>query len=123
MLSIPLILAGISLAIWIVLTFFWGAFWHLQPFDDDAVPPKPLDHWPQVTALLPARNEAETIARTVDSLIAQDYRGEFRIVIVDDHSEDQTAALARRIADVRGVADHLAILPAAPLQPGWTGKL
>lgn len=123
MLSIPLILAGISLAIWIVLTFFRGAFWHLQPFDDDAVPPKPLDHWPRVTALLPARNEAETIARTVDSLIAQDYHGEFRIVIVDDHSEDQTAALAQRIADVRGVADHLAILPAAPLQPGWTGKL
>ena len=123
MLSIPLILLGISLAIWIVLAFFRGAFWHLQPFDDDAVPPKPLDHWPPVTALLPARNEAETIARTVDSLIAQDYPGEFRIVIVDDHSEDQTATLAQRIADHRGSADHLAILPAAPLQPGWTGKL
>ena len=123
MLSIPLILAGTSLAIWSVLTFFRGAFWQLRPFDDDAVIPAQLKKWPHVIAVLPARNEAETIGRTVESLVAQDYAGEFHIVVVDDHSEDQTADLAERAAQKSGAADRLTILRAAPLQPGWTGKL
>jgi hopene-associated glycosyltransferase HpnB len=122
-LSLPLILAGISLAIWIILTLFRGAFWQLQPFDDDIVPPEPLAHWPRVTAVLPARNEAETITRTLASLLVQDYRGEFRIVVVDDHSEDQTAAVAQRTADASGAGDRITILQAAPLPAGWTGKL
>ena len=123
MLSIPLILAGISLAIWIALTFFRGAFWQLRPFDDDAVHLEPPEHGPRVVAVLPARNEAATISRTVESLLAQEYGGEFRIVVVDDHSEDQTAALAQRAADKTGARGRVTILQAAPLQPGWTGKL
>ena len=123
MLSSAIILAGISLAIWIVLTFFRGAFWQLSRFDDDVAPPVPLPSWPRVVAVLPARNEAETIGRTVESLLTQDYPGEFRIVVVDDHSGDETAALAQRAAEARGAASHVTILQAAPLQPGWTGKL
>ena len=121
--SSAIILAGISLAIWIVLTFFRGAFWQLSRFDDDVAPPVPLPSWPRVVAVLPARNEAETIGRTVESLLTQDYPGEFRIVVVDDHSGDETAALAQRAAEARGAASHVTILQAAPLQPGWTGKL
>jgi hopene-associated glycosyltransferase HpnB len=122
-LSIPLILAVISLAIWIFFAFFRGAFWQLRRFDDDAGSPEPLELWPQVIAVLPARNEAETIVGTIESLIAQDYAGEFRILLVDDHSEDQTASLAEQAAEKSGAADRLTILRAAPLQPGWTGKL
>ncbi|HYA64064.1 MAG TPA: glycosyltransferase, partial [Candidatus Sulfotelmatobacter sp.] len=123
MLSSAIILAGISLAIWIVLTFLRGAFWQLSRFDDDVAPPVPLPSWPRVVAVLPARNEAETIGRTVESLVTQDYPGEFRIIVVDDHSGDETAALAQRAAEARGAASHVTIVPAAPLQPGWTGKL
>lgn len=123
MLSIPLILAGISLAIWIALTFFRGAFWQLRPFDDDGVSPQPLGSWPRVTAVLPARNEAETIGRTVESLVAQDYAGEFRIVVVDDHSEDHTAELAQKAALACGAGGRVLILQANPLPSGWTGKL
>ena len=121
--SSAIILAAISLVIWIFLTFFRGAFWQLNRFDDDAAPPACLPGWPRVVAVLPARNEAETIGRTVESLVAQDYPGEFRIVVVDDHSEDETAVLAQRAAEARGAASRVTILQAAALQPGWTGKL
>jgi len=87
------------------------------------VPPAPPGIWPRVAVVLPARNEAGTIARVVESLCAQDYPGELRVVVVDDHSEDQTAALAQHAAAAHGAADHVIVLPAAPLQPGWTGKL
>ena len=121
--SLAIILAGISLAIWVVLTFFRGAFWQLRPFDDDATPPTGLENWPRIVAILPARNEAQTIARALESLVTQDYPGEFRIIVVDDHSEDQTSVLAQRAAQAKGAGDRVAVIQAAPLQPGWTGKL
>jgi hopene-associated glycosyltransferase HpnB len=119
---ILLALATLALLIWLVLTFFRGAFWQLRRFDDDTAPHIPPQSWPRVVAVLPARNEAETIARTVESLVAQDYPGEFRIFVVDDHSEDGTADLARGAAQ-GGAADRVTILQAEPLQAGWTGKL
>src|SRR5260370_42209069 len=121
--AIFMALAAISFLIWIVLTFFWGAFWQLSAFDDDAIPPVALPAWPRVIAIVPARNEAETIARTVESLVQQDYPGEFHLVVVDDHSEDQTATLALTAAERLQAANRVTILPAAQLQNGWTGKI
>ena len=121
--SLAIILAVLSLLMWIALTFFRGAFWQLSAFDDDVARYNSLETWPRIVAIVPARNEADTIARTVDSLIAQDYAGECRIMIVDDHSEDATAELARKAAQAGGAGERVTILQAAPLQPGWTGKL
>jgi hopene-associated glycosyltransferase HpnB len=121
--AIFMALAAISFLIWIVLTFFWGAFWQLSAFDDDAIPPVALPAWPQVVAIVPARNEAETIARTVESLVQQDYPGEFHLVVVDDHSQDQTAILALTAAERLQAANRVTILPAAQLENGWTGKI
>jgi len=115
--------AAVSLVIWIVLTFFRGTFWQLRAFDGDTAGNEQPQRWPRVVALVPARNEAETIARSLESLAAQDYPGEFQIIIVDDHSEDGTAALARSAMQHRGGADCVTILKAAALEPGWTGKL
>jgi hopene-associated glycosyltransferase HpnB len=121
--TLALILAGLSLLAWIVLTFFRGAFWQLHRFDDDAAVHLPPKSWPRVVVVLPARNEAETIARTMESLAAQDYAGEFRICVVDDHSEDGTGELARLAAQAGGAADRVTVVQAAALQAGWTGKL
>ncbi|HYW66742.1 MAG TPA: glycosyltransferase, partial [Candidatus Dormibacteraeota bacterium] len=123
MTSVALILAGLTLLIWIVLTFFRGAFWQLRAFDDDIAPHSAPLVWPRVACVMPARNEAETVARAVSSLARQEYLGEFRIVIVDDHSEDATADLARSAAQVAGAAERVRILHAEALQSGWTGKL
>ena len=91
-------LAAISLAIWIYLAIGRGSFWRLRSFDGDLTSPEELARWPSVLAIVPARNEAETIARSVSSLLAQDYSGELSIVVVDDHSDDNTSQIARDAA-------------------------
>jgi hopene-associated glycosyltransferase HpnB len=120
---LSIILAGVALLTWIFLTFFRGSFWQLSPFDDDVARHDSLQRWPRVVAIVPARNEAETISLTLESLISQDYPGELQIVLVDDHSEDATAMLAQRLVEAGGAANRVTILQAAPLEAGWTGKL
>lgn len=116
-------MAGVALLIWVVLTFFWGGFWQVRAFDGDAGVADELQRWPTVVAVVPARNEGETIARCVESLIGQEYPGQLQIVVVDDHSEDDTGALARSAAEATGAKDRLMVVQASALQPGWTGKL
>jgi len=120
---LALILAVVSLLIWVVLTFFRGAFWQLLAFDDDITKQESFAPWPRVVAIVPARNEAETIARTVESLVKQDYPGELQVVVVDDHSEDRTGALAGEAAQRAGASERVLILQGAALESGWTGKL
>ncbi|MGB7436386.1 MAG: glycosyltransferase [Candidatus Acidiferrum sp.] len=117
------ILAGLSLLIWIVLTFFRGAFWQVRAFDGDIAADEPPPAWPRVVAIVPARNEAKTISRCLESLVGQDYLGELHIIVVDDHSEDRTAALALAAAQSADAVNRVKILQAAPLEPGWTGKV
>jgi hopene-associated glycosyltransferase HpnB len=120
---LALILIISSLLIWVVLCFFRGAFWQLRAFDGDLAQLESLNDWPPVTAIVPARNEAETIARCIESLVKQDYPGKMRIVLVDDHSEDGTGMLARDAAARGDAAERAEVVQAATLQPGWTGKL
>ena len=116
----PTLLAAIPLAIWIYLLLARGHFWRLS---EDKIKPKLLENWPRVVAVVPARNEAPTISQAVSSLAKQDYPGDFSIIVVDDHSEDGTAAVARQAAEASRAAQRLTIHAAAPLSPGWTGKL
>ena len=116
----PTLVAAIPLAIWIYLFLARGNFWQLR---EDDIYLQPLANWPRVAAIVPARNEAENIAKTVRSLAAQEYPGEFSIIIVDDYSEDGTAALAQKAANESGASQRVRIHSAAPLAPGWTGKL
>jgi hopene-associated glycosyltransferase HpnB len=122
-----LAIAAISLAIWLYLFAARGNFWNLHPLDDDDTTYPALSNWPAVTAIIPARNEAETIAQTITSLTQQNYLGKFSIVVIDDHSEDATAKLAQEFAQVSRTNPNsnieVTILSAPPLQSGWTGKL
>ena len=113
-------LAAIPLAIWLYLLLARGSFWRLS---EDKIEPRRLEDWPHVVAVVPARNEATTISQAISSLAKQDYPGEFSIVVVDDHSEDGTAALAQQAANESGASQRLKIHSATPLAPGWTGKL
>ena len=54
--------------------------------------------WPAVTAVIPARDEAECVGETVGSLLRQDYPGAFTVILVDDQSRDGTAEVARDAA-------------------------
>jgi hopene-associated glycosyltransferase HpnB len=111
-----LVVALLALAAWLYLLLGRGFFWVARE-----APPAPLpDAWPSVVAVVPARNEAAVVGPAVASLLRQAYPGDFSIVLVDDHSDDGTAAVAQTAA---GGDARLEIVAAAPLQPGWTGKL
>lgn len=112
---------------WSYLALARGGFWRGR--EDDramrrALADAPPDFaWPRVTAVVAARDEADLIATSVGSLLRQRYPGEFNVVVVDDHSQDGTAAIATRTAVELGQADRLAVIQAPALAAGWTGKL
>jgi hopene-associated glycosyltransferase HpnB len=121
--SASLLLAALSLAIWLYLAVARGNFWHLREFDDDAAKHESPTAWPPVVAVIPARNEAATIAQTLASLLNQNYAGEFSVVLVDDHSEDLTAQIARQAARELNAESRVNICAAPALPSGWTGKV
>ncbi len=69
-----------------------------------------------ITVLIPARNEAEVIQATLAGVMAQGR--EVKVILVDDQSEDQTAALAGEMFET-----DLKIISGRPLPDGWSGKL
>ena len=115
-------IAAVSLAAWAYLVFFNGGFWLTSEREErDGEKSAAPATWPRVTAVIPARNEADMLPLSLTSLVAQDYPGEFSIVIVDDQSTDATADIARAIA--AGSAREITIISGAPLPPAWTGKV
>ena len=112
-----LVLSGLSLAIWLTLVFARGGFWLGREREADAPAPAV---WPEVVAVIPARDEAETVGATVRALLSQNYPGAFRIVVVDDESADGTADVVRAAA---GTLARVEVVRGTPTPPGWTGKL
>lgn len=116
----PTLLAAVPFAIWLYLLFARGNFWQVNEDASEAKPPK---RWPRVVVIVPARDEARTISRSVTSLAKQDYPGESSVVVVDDHSSDGTAELARKAAEESGAARGVTVRLASELPPDWTGKM
>jgi len=81
-------------------------------------PARSAEPWPAVAAVIPARNEEETIGPVVAAHTGSDYPGHFSLIVVDDHSTDATSMRAQEASDGR-----MTIVPAPPLPAGWTGKL
>lgn len=117
------VLGVIALAIWLHLFFGRAWFWRLRKVDADRGASETLGEWPSVIAMVPARNEAETIGRVVTGLVQQDYPGAFCVVVVDDHSEDATPSIARRVAAENRAEVRVRVVNASELPEGWTGKL
>ena len=113
-----LTLASTALAVWLYLIFARGAFWRCSQRDDWPSPQVPAR--PPVAAVVPARNEADCIGRTIASLLAQDYPGPWTVILVDDDSSDGTAEIAHRGADGN---ERLKVVRSRGLPAGWTGKL
>jgi glycosyltransferase involved in cell wall biosynthesis len=69
---------------------------------------------PEVTIIVPARNEEASLGDCLQSLTAQT-GVEYEIFVVDDGSTDRTGEIAESFADVQVVSP-------GPLPAGWTGK-
>lgn len=113
---------------WLWLLLFRGDFWRMslrlgtQKNREIAVSNHP-DTWPSVCAIVPARNEADMLPKTLPALLEQSYDGPFSVILVDDHSEDGTAEIARKIAQASGHPERLTIISADALPPGFVGKV
>jgi hopene-associated glycosyltransferase HpnB len=106
------LIALLSLLAWLYLFFAHGRFWLSAP----ELPPAVPEEYPDVDIVVPARDEAETIGPVIGSLLAQDYRGRVRVILVDDNSTDGTAALA-------GTAANLTVITLQSKPAEWSGKL
>ena len=74
----------------------------------------------ELTVIIPARNEQESLAACLQSLTSQSedifaLGRDWELIVVDDHSTDKTAEFARSFAGVTAMR-------AEELEPGWTGK-
>jgi hopene-associated glycosyltransferase HpnB len=115
------VLSWLALAAWVWLLAARGGFWRADQRLDKT--PLDLGRWPEVVAVIPARNEAAFVGQAVESLLRQDYPGRFSVVLVDDSSNDGTAEIATRAADAAGAGERLRVLRGERLPAGWTGKL
>ncbi|MEO1492284.1 MAG: glycosyltransferase [Pseudomonadota bacterium] len=111
-----LLLSLMACAAWFALIAFWGGFWRGDQRLPEAGPP---GTWPEVVAVIPARDEAETIDKVVHAHAEALYPGTLHVIVVDDGSEDATAQLAQEAAGDLDVT----VIPAPPLPEGWSGKM
>jgi hopene-associated glycosyltransferase HpnB len=118
---VSLTIAGASAAlIWAYLLVGRGGFWRIgrilvRPGGEPQATRR-------VAVIVPARNEAAVVSRSIASLLLP--AGEkVHIFLVDDASSDNTAQIARQAAVSAGKPGPLTILEGRPLPPGWSGKL
>src|SRR5437764_811584 len=81
---------------WVYLVAAHGGFWRTSQ-RLPRVTAEPLV-WPDVVAVVPARNEAAMLPATLPALLGQDYPGALAVLVVDDGSTDGTDEVAARIA-------------------------
>jgi hypothetical protein len=119
------VLAVCSLLIWLVLTFGHGMFWRTDVRLEAVGRSRPPAAWPDVTVIVPARDEAAMLPLTLPTLLTQRYPGTLRVVLVDDASTDGTAATARRLAgELTGpTAAGFTALAGGERPAGWAGKV
>jgi len=87
-----------------------------RSLDDEPAEPPP--DAPLVSIVIPARNEARNIRRCAASALASDYP-RLEVIVVDDHSTDDTAAIAGQLATTDS---RLRVITPAALPDGWFGK-
>ncbi|NUU22860.1 MAG: glycosyltransferase [Streptomycetaceae bacterium] len=113
----------LSGAAWVYLAIAHGGFWRtdvrLARRGTRTLPAQP----PPVAVVVPARDEAGIIRDSLPTLLAQDYPGPARVILVDDGSTDGTGDLARDLGRAASARLPLTVTTPGPPPPGWTGKL
>ena len=85
-----------------------------RPRTQTATKKKPPAPGVEVSVIVPARDEEASLPACLASILTQ--QGvRFEVIVVDDHSSDRTADIARSFAPVQ-------LVSAGPLPEGWCGK-
>src|SRR5580704_11583629 len=111
-------------AVWCYLAVGHGGYWRTS----QRLPPRTVTgepaRWPDVVAVIPARNEAAMLPAVLPTLLGQDYPGALTVILVDDCSTDGTAEVAAALGpEPAGPARALRVLAGAPPPSGWAGKV
>ena len=79
--------------------------------------------WPLISVIVPAKDEAETIELTLNSLLASDYP-RLEIIAVNDRSTDETGAIMERVAKEAANQNrvNMQIVHITGLPADWLGK-
>src|SRR6185369_2575891 len=106
---------------WVYLVAAHGGYWRTSQ-RLPRVSGEP-DAWPDVVAVVPARNEAAMLPVTLPALLGQDYPGALAVIVVDDGSSDGTGEVAAGIAAKAG--RPLRVISGTPPPDGerWAGKV
>ena len=109
-------LMGIILFELVILLILLSNLWLLPRLDSYSV--LSPANWPEVSVLVPARNEEDNIEACVRSLLGQQYPN-FEVRVLDDNSTDRTWRILQQLASED---DRLIILKGNPLPADWLGK-
>ena len=114
----------VSAAAWVYLLAAHGGYWLTSQRLPAGRSRRP-NGWPGVVAVVPARNEADMLPVTLPALLGQDYPGKFRVIVVDDGSDDGTGEIAAELGDksLRDGGAPLTVLAGQPRPEGWAGKV
>jgi hopene-associated glycosyltransferase HpnB len=120
MLALGIACTAAALA-WLYLVAAHGGYWRTSQ-RLPRVSGEP-DAWPDVVAVIPARNEAEMLPVTLPELLGQEYPGALSVIVVDDGSSDGTGEVAAKLG--AGSARPLRVISGAPPPDGehWAGKV
>jgi hopene-associated glycosyltransferase HpnB len=112
----------VAAVVWAYLVLGHGGYWRTGQRLPAVRGPQPdagSGPWPDVVAVIPARNEAAMLPVVLPTLLGQDYPGALTVIVVDDCSTDGTAEVAAAL----GGHGTLKVLAGAPLPAGWAGKV
>ncbi|HET9101326.1 MAG TPA: glycosyltransferase family 2 protein [Acidobacteriaceae bacterium] len=88
---------------------------------ESADPPDASASWPSVTVIVPAKDEAAAIERSLRSLVDCDYPN-LQVFAVDDRSTDATGKLMDELAESPDSHGRIRVLHVTELPDGWLGK-
>jgi hopene-associated glycosyltransferase HpnB len=114
-------IGAVSLLTWVYLLLARGGFWLMRTETEPSAAQESAAR--RIAIIVPARDEATAVAQAVRSLLRQNYPDIIHIFLVDDHSSDGTAEIARQAAHDAGASDWLSVVEGRPLPQGWAGKL
>ena len=119
MVALVVVLAVLD-ATWVYLALCRGFFWTTSV---RLTRERSLDHWPSVAVVVPARDEETVLRLTLPRVLAMDYPGEAKVVLVDDRSGDGTGVLVRALAADASARLPLTVVAGTEPSPGWMGKV